>query len=214
MRIIYPALLGLLAGISVSGAAFADAEKPVPRMENDLLTSREILSTTRAMGLANNMVASSSGTSAVWHNPAGITSAVMYAVDAGYYYDNDANGHGFEANVVDMKSNQYVGAAIGFTYQYSEPSEPSQHALQSRIGLAVPLADNMISLGVSFVYSYMKYDGEEFMSQFTMDAGLVIRPLKWLSLGVAAQNLIVGKFDKWMPRMISAGIAAGRSNSD
>ncbi len=179
------------------------------RDEGDKLTARELLTSTRGYALGNAMVASASGTSAMWHNPAGITSALMASADAAYILDNDIDGHGFETNVVDMKSNRYVGAGLGFMYQYSKPNSISQHLIDVRVSLGVPLADNLISLGVTGAYNYIKLDGKKHLSQFTMDAGLVIRPLEWMALGLSAQNLIVGDYKTIMPRMISAGIMFG-----
>lgn len=184
------------------------AEGVRPRYEGDVYTSRELLTTSRGAALANALVAGSSGTSAVWHNPAGLTSAIMYMFDADYFYDDAASGHGFEVNIADMKSNPHVGAGLGLIYEYTDPGK-TEHFVQARLGIGVPLADNVISLGVSAAYSYLKHDGRQFMSQFTMDVGLVVRPVSWLSIGFAAQNLIVGNFELYMPRMISTGIAFG-----
>lgn len=177
--------------------------------ENDALTSREMLSTTRGLALGNAMSASASGTSAIWHNPAGITSAIMYSFDAAYIYRHQDDSHGFETNLVDMKSNAYVGAALGFAYQHANPNNLSQHMLDVRLGLAVPLADNLLSIGVAGLYNFIQLDGKKTLSQLSMDVGLLIRPLEWLTLGVAAQNLFVGDHADTMPRMIAAGISAG-----
>lgn len=176
--------------------------------DSETLTSRQILTSTRGFGLANAMSASGSGTAAVWHNPAAITSAMMYSVDASYFYDHNIGGHGFETNVVDMKSNKYVGAGMGFLYQYANPGA-SQHTAHLRLGLGVPLADNLISLGVTGMYTYLKYDDQKMVSQFSMDAGIIVRPLSWLSLAFTAQNLITGDNANRMPRLITAGISAG-----
>ena len=205
-------LFALCAAIGLgNNFAYADDVETshAPRLENDWMTAREMASTTRAMGVGNNMAASASGTAAIYHNPAGVASAVMYALDASYYYDNADNGHGGQINVVDMKSNPYVGAGLGIHYQYASPEDPSRHYVSTRLAIAVPLADNLLSLGVSAVYNYMKYDGQKIVSQFTMDTGLIIRPLKWISLGLSVQNLIVGDSEDWMPRMITAGAAVG-----
>ena len=182
------------------------AENVNKAARGDALTCRDTLTTTRGLGLANAMVSNAAGTSAVWHNPAAITTAVMYSVDTGYLYDHAIGGHGVEANVVDMKSNQSGGAAVGFVYEYSSGS---QHTINTRIGLGVPLADNLISLGVTGVYTYIKRHGEKIVSQFSLDAGLVVRPLSWLAIGFSAQNLITDDHAAYMPRMITSGISAG-----
>ncbi|MBQ9396634.1 MAG: hypothetical protein IJU23_14105 [Proteobacteria bacterium] len=180
------------------------------KTEGDYLTAREYLTSTRGYGVANAMVASASGTAAIWHNPAGISSAKMYSVDAAYNYDNDVNGHGFEVNLVDMKSNEYVGAAVGFLYEHMAPTDGvTEHLMHLRFGVAVPLANDVISLGVGGVYSHILHNGDKLLGQFTLDAGVIVRPLSWLSVGFSAQNLIVGDYKAYMPRMIAVGISAG-----
>ena len=180
------------------------------KTEGDYLTAREYLTSTRGYGVANAMVASASGTAAIWHNPAGISSAKMYSVDAAYNYDNDVNGHGFEVNLVDMKSNEYVGAAVGFLYEHMAPTDGvTEHLMHRRFGVAVPLANDVISLGVGGVYSHILHNGDKLLGQFTLDAGVIVRPLSWLSVGFSAQNLIVGDYKAYMPRMIAVGISAG-----
>ncbi len=197
-------LFGLL--ISILFPAFALAKD----VEGDYLTAREFLTTSRGYALGNAMVASSSGTSAIWHNPAGIASAVMYSVDANYTYNHENSGHGFETNVVDMKSNPYVGMGIGFLYQHAAPMDDvTEHLIHLRFGFAVPLANNVISLGVGGLYSHILHNGDKLLGQFSLDAGLVVRPLEWLSIGFSAQNLIVGDYKMYMPRMIAVGISAG-----
>lgn len=178
--------------------------------EGDYLTAREFLTSTRGYGLGNAMVASASGTSAIWHNPAGIASAVMYSVDANYTYNHAISGHGVETNVVDMKSNPYVGMGIGFLYQHAAPTNnDTEHLIHVRFGFAVPLANNIISLGVSGLYSHILYNGDKLLGQFSMDVGLIVRPLEWMSIAFSAQNLIVGDYKMYMPRMIAVGISAG-----
>ncbi len=176
---------------------------------NDELTARERLTTSRGLALGNNMVASASGTSAVWHNPAAISSAMMYAMDATYRYGNRDTTHGFQLNLLDMKSNEYIGAEIGYIYEHSEVAGSTQHYNHARLGLAVPLANNILSLGVTGAYEHIKLGGKKHLSQFTMDVGLMVRPVDWLAIGFSAQNLIVGDYKNIMPRMISTGVAFG-----
>ena len=204
--IIYQAFFLSVLMLAGSGIGFAQDSPLIKR--GDVMTARNILSTTRGYGVANAMCASASGTSAVWHNPAGIAEAIMYSVDASYLYDHETSGHGVEVNVVDSKTNEYVSAGLGFLYEYGKPDE-SQHLINARFGLAVPLADRLISLGVTALYSYLRYNDEKVVSQFSMDAGIIVRPLEWLTIGFAAQNLIVGSNADYMPRIISFGIAAG-----
>ena len=193
-------LLSILILVLFAGAARAE------NGEGDLLTARELLSTPRGYALGNAMAASASGTSAVWHNPAGITSAVTYQIDSAYTFRNATKGHGFESNVSDFSTNSNVGAAMGVFYQYSSPEK--QHIVNARLGIAVPLADNILSIGVSGVYSYVKAHGKRQLSQFSIDAGIIVRPVPWLAFGFSAQNLVSDE-SHGMPRMITAGVFAG-----
>ena len=197
-----------LSGLMLAGSGIGFAQDSPLIQRGDVMTARNILSTTRGYGVANAMSASASGTSAIWHNPAGIAEAIMYTVDASYLYDHETSGHGFQANVVDSKSNEYVSAGIGLLYEYGKPDK-SQHLVNARFGIAVPLADRLICLGITGLYSYLKYDGNKIVSQFSMDAGVIVRPLEWMTIGFSAQNIIVGDHAAYMPRILSFGIAAG-----
>ena len=186
--------------------AFAQESPLIER--GDVLSARNLLSTTRGYGTANVMVASASGTAALWHNPAGISQATMFTVDGSYLYDDQTKGHGFQVNILDSKTNQYVSAAMGLLYEYGKP-EDKQHLINTRIGVSVPLADKLVSFGLTGVYSYIKYDGLKVLSQFSMDAGVIVRPLEWLMVGFVAQNIFVGSYKNYMPRIIAVGLAAG-----
>ena len=85
----------------------------------------------------------------------------------------------------------------------------TEHLMHLRFGVAVPLANDVISLGVGGVYSHILHNGDKLLGQFTLDAGVIVRPLSWLSVGFSAQNLIVGDYKAYMPRMIAVGISAG-----
>ena len=180
---------------------------PLSGFADEELTARQRLTNIRGAGLANALVASATGTAAVWHNPAAIADAIMYAIDAAYRFQNNDSTHGFQVNLLDMKSNPYVGAQIGYIYEYSKVNGTAQHYNHIRLGLGVPLATDMVSLGVSGSYENIRRDGKQVLSMGTMDVGLVVRPVKSLSLAIVASNLFVGRYADMMPRMISAGIA-------
>lgn len=181
----------------------------LPRMglADEELTARGKLTNARGLALGNAMVACAAGTSAVWHNPAGITSAMMYTFDLGYGYEHKDSGHQLQLNLLDMKSNRYIGSGIGFIYENARIDGKTYHLTHLRQGIAVPLADNLFSLGATVMYTNQQSGGKKLISQFSMDVGLMIRPLDWLSIGFAAQNLIVGDHKATMPRTVSTGIA-------
>lgn len=174
----------------------------------DTADAQEVAATSRASGMAEALTAGASGTSSVWHNPAGIASALMYAAEAAYAWDGPTNVNALQLGLVDTKSNRYVGAALAFTYENGSPKgEPSREAIHVRGGLAVPLLDGMIKLGSSLRYSAIDLDDKEVLEALIVDAGIIVTPIEWLSLGVTGFNLVNGGYDRELPRTIAAGIA-------
>ena len=222
LHFFFPALIATLLALLLPAISFGDDGSHALN-ENDSLTSRRRLTTVRGTGLANAVVANATGTSAVWHNPAAIADSMMYAIDAIYRYQHNDNTHGFQVNILDMKSNNYVGVQIGYMYEHSNLNGASQHYNHVRLGLGIPLATDIVSIGVTGAYEHIKCTGGNSsssgaapdaiennrtgLSMGTMDVGLMIRPTKYLSIGFATTNLFVGDYKDLMPRMIATGIA-------
>ena len=172
------------------------------------LHAEEVASTSRSAGLANAMTAGSAGTAALWHNPAGIVSAMMYSAEAGYNYDNASEISGISANIIDTKSNPYVGTAAAFTYETANPKEgPSHTAYHVRGGLAMPLVDGMVRVGGSVRYSAVDKDDEEVLAALMVDAGILVQPLEFLSIGASFLNLVNGGYDEEYPKQVAVGLA-------
>jgi hypothetical protein len=185
-------LLALLSGLLIGTAAHA----------------QEVTATSRSAGLGGALSAGASGTAALWHNPAGIVSAMMYSAEAGYAYDGRTGVNAATANVIDTKSNESFGAALAFTYETANlENAPAHTGYHLRGGFGVPVLDGMVKLGAAIRYSSVAEDDEEILAALILDAGLMFQPLDWLCFGVAGLNLVNGGYDEQLPPTISAGMA-------
>jgi len=172
--------------------------------------AQEVAATSRSAGMGEAMTAGVSGTSALWHNPAGISSAIMYSAEAGYYYDSQSGTNGVTANVIDTKSNPDLGAGLAFTYETASPKDgPGYEAYHVKGGFAIPLVDGLVKMGGGVRYTTASLDGKNVVEALTADAGIMVQPLESLSIGVAGLNLVNGGYEEEMPSLLSIGLALG-----
>ncbi len=171
-------------------------------------TAQEVTATSRSAGMGEALSAGASGTSAIWHNPAGIATALMYSAEAGYAYDSRKKINAVTANLVDTKSNAKLGGGLGFVYETGDDASIADYkAYHFRGGLAVPLVQGLIKVGVSAHYADIDREGLEKVEALVVDGGLVVQPTDGLNIGVAVFNLANGGFRELMPRTAAAGIA-------
>ena len=154
----------------------------------------------RSAGMGEAFTAVATGTSALFHNPAGAARASMYALDAGYEYT--PTGNALSASIVDSKTNPGIAAGVGYGYYFGRGDDDIRgHDI--RLGLALPVMPDRISVGVGGRWLIIKDTittmdeaGEpvqtdvELMNGPTIDAGIMFRATNQLHFGVAGQNLI------------------------
>lgn len=170
--------------------------------------AQEVIGTSRSLGMGDAMTAGSGGSAALFHNPAGIASAIIYIAEAGYAFDSRTGAHGVSAYLLDMKSNPHFGMGLAFTYETGNlEGEAERSAYHIRGGLGVPLVDGLLKLGASVRYSAVELDGEEVLAALMVDAGVIVQPIDWLSFGVTGLNLINGGYDQELPMTIGLGFA-------
>lgn len=178
----------------------------------------------RAAGMGDAFTAVATGTSAIYHNPAGAARVPMYSLDAGYEYTPDGNV--LSASILDSKTNSSLAAGIGYGYYFGR-GENDVRGHDFRLALALPVVPDKISIGLGGRYLLMKdteilpdeKDGEpvptdvQLMNGPTVDAGILFRASKSLHLGVAAQNLVdqckKAACRTIAPTIISGGAALG-----
>ena len=170
----------------------------------------------RSMGLAGAFIANASGNGALYNNPAGVGTTLMYAFEGQYLYTPGMNT--FNASVVDSKINPQL--AMGFAYSY-EDSTIEDYALSGhdfRLALAHQLIPSRLVLGLGGRYLLYDVGDTEALNAFALVTGVVLKASDGLFIGLSANNLIDvcdGKGEACIPsaapRSVGTGIALGSS---
>ena len=170
----------------------------------------------RPTGMAGAYTAVGTGPSGIFHNPAGIATARMYAMSGTYAYTPTNNI--LNASVVDSQTNPKLsaGAAYSYLFAHEKGEDPSGHDI--RLALAVPILPNIMSIGLGGRYAILKQGDSELARGFTMDAGLLFQIVEQFQIGVAAQNLIdiceqQVRCRGITPMTLAGGLAYGKSTA-
>jgi hypothetical protein len=195
-RIAVLAVLALMMG----AASTASAQDPADFVEGS-----------RPVGMGGAFTSVGTGPVGLYHNPSGIALAKMYGLGANYQFT--PTGHILNASVVDSKTNPNVAAGAGYSYIFGrEDADPQGHDI--RLGLAVPILKNKISFGLGGRYLILDSGNTEIVNHFTLDAGIIVRPVEQLRIGVAGKNMIdvcdqATRCGSVAPQMFAGGISFG-----
>lgn len=111
----------------------------------------------RALGMANALRASPTGSSTLLLNPSGITLQPSFEIDATYSYLPQMGQHALNLAFVDSSSASRIGGGLSYSYLHGSPLDfRTNRGLlfvghDLTIGLAYPLGD-FISIGASGKY--------------------------------------------------------------
>jgi hypothetical protein len=143
--------------------------------------------TARALGTGGAMRGFATGDSGPQLNPSGISLLRAYSVEGSYLHNSAVHSHDVRISAVDSTSAFNLGGALYCT------------------ALSFPILDKVF-LGASANYNHFTNDANSTKTGLTFDAGLTVRPVSMLSVGVVGTNL----FDKgmpWAPRTLGGGVA-------
>ena len=142
----------------------------------------------RPAGMGEAYTGVASGTSTIFHNPAGIARAVMYSLEATFEYT--PTGTALNAAVIDSKTNPNISAGVSYTYflGHGDTSDVSGHDI--RLALAVPVLPDRISLGIGGRWIIANAGDIQTINQPTVDAGALFRVSDQLHIGLAGRNLV------------------------
>lgn len=159
----------------------------------------------RPLGMGNAFVGGGNSNGALYRNPAGIISAGVYSLEAGY--QRSANLNSFGTSIVDSKTNPQIAMGIGYAYSFGDgptridDDDIARHDLRGAI--AFPLVPQRVALGVGVHYSRFfagfgppPEDSEETRGPqiidggFSMDVGLMANLGRVFNIGIAAQRLL------------------------
>ena len=149
--------------------------------------SQDFMQGSRPTGMGGAFTSIATGPTGMYHNPAGIATARMYAVGGTYEYT--PSGNVLNASIVDSKTNPRIAAEAGYSYLIGHgDNDPSGHDI--RLALAVPAMPDRISVGIGGRYMILKRGGAEFARGFTLDAGFLFQLAEKFQLGLSGKNLI------------------------
>lgn len=151
-------------------------------------TAQEFTEGVRSAGMGEAFTATATGTSGIYHNPAGIARAAMYELDATFEYAD--TGSILNASVADSKTNPAVGAGVGYSYFFGRDLAEDISGHDIRLALGVPVVPDRISLGIGGRYLILDQGEVELMNGITLDAGAIFKVINGVHLGVVGKNLI------------------------
>lgn len=163
----------------------------------------EELTSIRSAGMGDNMVAGAGANAALFHNPAGLSLANVYAIELGYdtVLKDGQNAIGLSA--ADSQTNGMLAGGFAYTFTFDRGEAPdrvdkwSDHDM--RAAIALPIIPQALSVGVTG--HYMNYNrgivdtpgGERRKLKskgLTLDVGISSLLGEKVFLGFVAQNLI------------------------
>lgn len=196
------ALSLITAGLFVTQSAFA----------------QEFTRGARPAGMGQAYTGVAEGTSALYFNPGGVASRMMYQAEGLYEYT--PTGSILNASIIDSKTNPDVAAGVAYSYHFGRGDHSGLSGHDVRLAVAIPALPERISIGVGGRYMIVKSelpDGEtvELINGFTLDAGALFRASDLIQIGVAGRNLLnLCEKDALCSRVAPTTVAAGLSIAD
>jgi hypothetical protein len=148
---------------------------------------------TRSIGMGGALRGAATGTAALSLNPSGISLARSYVVEGGYQYLRGSDGHVASLAITDSTSGFNIGGGLYYNYATASPSgagERGRH--EAGAALSFPFGDK-VSLGGTIRYLRISREMEAVLKPktngFTFDAGLTVRPVSFIAIGVAGRGL-------------------------
>lgn len=172
----------------------------------------------RPSGMGQAYTGVAEGTSAMYFNPGGVASRMMYQAEGLYEYT--PTGSVLNASIIDSKTNPDVAAGVAYSYHFGRGDYSGLSGHDVRLAIAIPALPERISIGVGGRYMVVKSEldeGEtiELINGFTLDAGALFRASDLIQIGVTGRNLLdLCEKDALCSRVAPTTVAAGLSIAD
>ena len=170
-----------------------------------------------ALALGDAVNATALGAPALYFNPAGMSRIRAYAIEAGYNFSNDLDGHTFTFSTVDSKTNKWLGMGVGYSYISSLYSglDRDGHSIRGALSTGYHGKGLSILLGVAGRYASLargeadtdENGGSDDINFFTIDLGLMAAVGSAFSAGIVGRNLIDTTQVTEAPRQVGFGLA-------
>jgi hypothetical protein len=129
------------------------------------------------------MRAAATGDAGPMLNPSGMSLVRAYTAEGAYQYGSRDSTHDGHVSVVDSTSGLNLGGALFYTFHAASPGGVGQTGQMGGASLSFPLGD-VLFLGATG--KYLHYSATK---GFTVDAGITVRPVQFLSLAAVGYNL-------------------------
>lgn len=157
----------------------------------------------RPLGMGGAQYATGTSTSALMSNPANLTSARVYHLEALAAFSPQARRQSYGAAIVDSATNR-LAAGLAGTWSMVDPDGVRRTWFDLRIGAAYPVAEKL-SIGLGLRYLRLEQPistgplgaslasggvpDSPVVSAFTFDAGMTLMPTEGLRIAVTGRNL-------------------------
>jgi hypothetical protein len=195
------ATLSCAAAISLVSPASA-ATPPVPG--------------TRALGMAGALRGAATGDTALTLNPSGMSLMRAYVIEAAYAHDSvgSENSNLGRLSIVDSTSGFNLGGGVYYQYLADKLGggiDRSGH--EGGVALSLPLGEHVFIGGTGKYFRLHTNAGAVSSSVrgFTFDAGMTLKPVSMITIGVVGQNLVDMHTDR-APRTVGGGITVGATS--
>jgi hypothetical protein len=154
------------------------------------------------------------GDAALALNPSGMSLVRTYAVEASYLHEQytDATTHNAHVSIVDSTSGFNLGGGVYYTYRASsrqDGGERSGH--EAGVALSFPFFERLM-VGGTVKYFRLSTTGDPLYhgvaSGFSFDAGLTLKPVAGLGIGLCFTNINDLGTDR-APRTVGGGVSVG-----
>ena len=173
----------------------------------------------RNLSLANASRGSSTGSSAVFINPAGLSFTQQFSIEPVYQLDVSSNTHGIGLSISDSLNNPHVGLALSYVFMKGAPKIAYEHTSgqmqdlklshyghEASLVLSIAAIKNWLYLGIrpKYQYSSLRYYDDDKKGQqvaprlnaFGLDASVALDILGFVRLTAVGYNL-TGKLHPW-----------------
>jgi hypothetical protein len=178
-----------------------------PALAEEPLFGTSTLLDPRALGLAGALCATPSSVSGLYLNPATISMAPVYHINAMYQFarEQSANLHMVGGAIVDSVTSSTIGAGLALNYLRANERRTDFESWDARLAVAGNIKD-IFFIGLTGRYLRIEDDleagdrgpngppalpssGSQQMDGLTFDAGVGLRFAQIVSVGVAGYNL-------------------------
>jgi hypothetical protein len=166
---------------------------------------------TRAVGLAGALRGAATGDSALTLNPSGMSLMRAYVIEAAYAHDSAGSVDSNLGRLSIVDSTSGFNLAGGVYYQYLSEELGAGIGRSGHEGgaaLSLPLGEHLF-VGGLVKYLRLHTDGVAALTKgFTFDAGMTVKPVGAVTIGVVGQNLVDMHTDR-APRTVGGGVTVG-----